>query len=64
MLLVNIVFPLVYAGAYVFVTHCFLFNGQYVLDYGGVVPALGVMGVIGVWLGLVEVGLVATTWIH
>ena len=64
MLLVNIVFPLVYAGAYVFVTRCLLFFGQYVLDYGGVVPALGGMGVIGVWLGWVEVGLVARTWIH
>jgi hypothetical protein len=35
--LVNIVFPLVYAGAYVFVTHCFLFFGQYVFYYHGVV---------------------------
>ena len=37
MLLVYILVPLVYAGAYVFVANCLLFFGEYIFYYYGVV---------------------------
>jgi hypothetical protein len=41
MLLVNVLTPLVYAGANIFIAHCLLFFGEYIGDHHSVVHWCG-----------------------